>query len=216
VAILSRERRSLGAYRPTQPRKYSRLKRARPTGRPHGVRQRIRLRRTHTLEQPPPSRHDSIFCRQSWHHHAERIQKGRWPSCHGAQHRCQCRSPIGRPRTSGRLLRSRGWPTTAATHGPCGSAGTAAARASLRPGHLYSSRHHRLLANRLAACGHANLQCERLASHERVGTFAAVRLPSGLGSIGCVTGWLRFTDARRSESGATAVARHRMRHLSVR
>jgi hypothetical protein len=31
-----------------------------------------------TEGQPPPSQHDSIFCRQSWHHHAERIQKSRW------------------------------------------------------------------------------------------------------------------------------------------
>ena len=28
--------------------------------------------------QPPPSQHDSIFCQQSWHHQAERIQKSRW------------------------------------------------------------------------------------------------------------------------------------------
>jgi hypothetical protein len=30
-----------------------------------------------TDSHPPPSQHDSIFCRQSSHHHAERIQNNR-------------------------------------------------------------------------------------------------------------------------------------------
>jgi len=30
-----------------------------------------------SLGQPPPSQHDSIFWRQSWHHQAERSQNSR-------------------------------------------------------------------------------------------------------------------------------------------
>ena len=34
--------------------------------------------RGHALWQPTPSQHVSTFCRQSWHHRAERIQKRRF------------------------------------------------------------------------------------------------------------------------------------------
>ena len=46
---------------------------------PAGRRRLTRPNRAYclTLGQPPPSQHDSTFWRQSWHHHADRIQKRR-------------------------------------------------------------------------------------------------------------------------------------------
>jgi hypothetical protein len=45
--------------------------------------------------QPPPSQHDSIFWRQSWHHHAERIQNRR------------CGRPVSGQSTTSVLLSAR-------------------------------------------------------------------------------------------------------------
>ena len=105
---------------------------------PVGVSHRPRLKSAQMLGQPPPSQHDSIFWRQSWHHHAERFQNSRCGRpVRGQSIPSSSLSATADGGAPGYGYETRRVAMTAPIRGPGGSARTGVARASCRSGRRY-------------------------------------------------------------------------------